>query len=389
MGPGTVITASKAGTHFGCELLWAVLLASIGAILLQSLAARLGIETGQGLSEAIRSALRHSPWLMPTLALIILAIGFGNAAYQTGNLTGAVIGFSALVGGSAKLWVTILATLVIVLIGLGKDKLLQGTLVSLVCLLSVAFLVTAAIDLPAPARILQGLFVPRISSDSLSLVVALIGTTIVPYNLFLHASRSAAAWQAVPTESALASARVDTTCSIAIGGLVTASILLTASSAFYDRDLQWESADQIATQLAPTLGQLSKFTFAVGLFAAGLTSAITAPLATAYAVCGCLGWSTATRALAFRSIAIAIVVTGALAAIFLDGSPITTILAAQIANGLLLPVVAIIMLWVVRRHTIQRLGKTSTLSIAAGWVVVILIGGLGVWRAVTGILQLF
>lgn len=389
IGPGTVITASTAGTQFGCELLWTVLLASIGTILLQSLAARLGIETGGGLSEAIRSALEGSTWLLPTLALIILAIGFGNAAYQTGNLTGAVVGVTALLGGSASLWVMLLAAVVIALIGFGKDALLQRTLITLVCFLSVAFLITAAMGLPSPGRILKGLLVPKVSAESLSLVVALIGTTIVPYNLFLHASRSAATWKDAPRESALRSARIDTMFSISLGGLVTASILLTACSAFYDQGLQWDAPGEIAMQLRPTLGTLSGFTFALGLFAAGLTSAITAPMATAYAVCGCLGWSTETDSRSFRGIAIVVVLIGAMAAVFLDGSPASTIVAAQIANGLLLPVVAIIMLLVVRRQMIVNQGKMSTPSIGAAWTIVLLIGALGLWRMTTGVIRLF
>ncbi len=389
IGPGTVITASKAGTQFGCELLWTVLLATIGTILLQSLAARLGIETGSGLSEAIRSTLAASTWLLPTLALIIVAIGFGNAAYQTGNLTGAVVGVTALVGGSAKIWVLALATVVIALIGFGKDKLLQRTLITLVCVLSIAFLITAAMGLPSPARIFRGLLVPKVTGESLSLVVAMIGTTIVPYNLFLHASRSATTWKNMPRESALRLSRIDTTVSISLGGLVTASILLTACSAFYDQGLLWDSPDKIAMQLRPTLGTLSGFTFALGLFAAGLTSAITAPLATAYALCGCLGWSTETHSTSFRGIAISVVAIGAMAAVFLDGSPASTIVAAQITNGLLLPVIAIIMLLVVRGLVTVSQSKMSTPSIVAAWTVVFLIAALGLWRMTTGVMRLF
>ena len=389
IGPGTVITASKAGTQFGCDLLWTVLLATIGTILLQSLAARLGIETGRGLSEAIRSELQSSSWLAPTLALIIVAIGFGNAAYQTGNLTGAVVGMTVLLGGSASLWVILLAALVIALIGCGKDKLLQGTLITLVCCLSVAFLITASMRLPSVGRIVQGLLVPNVSAESLSLVVALIGTTIVPYNLFLHASRSATTWKAAPRASALRSARIDTLLSISLGGLVTASVLLTACSAFYDQGLKWDSPGEIAIQLRPALGTLSGFTFALGLFAAGLTSAITAPLATAYAICGCMGWSTETNSKSFRGIAIGVVLIGAIAAVFLDGSPASTIIAAQVANGLLLPVVATIMLLVVCRQVTLGQSRMSTPSTVAAWTVVLLIGALGLWRMATGVMRLF
>ena len=86
IGPGTVITASRAGAEHGHGLLWTVVLAVIGAIVLQSLAAKIGIEQRQGLGESIRAALTGSVWLSPAICLVIFAIGVGNAAYQTGNL---------------------------------------------------------------------------------------------------------------------------------------------------------------------------------------------------------------------------------------------------------------------------------------------------------------
>ena len=287
-----------------------------------------------------------------------------------------------------EIWIMLLAAIVIALIGFGKDTLLQRTLTALVCLLSVAFLITAATGLPSPVRILKGLLTPNVSGESLSLVVAMIGTTIVPYNLFLHASRSASTWKETPRESALRSSRIDTVFSISLGGLVTASILLTACSAFYDRGLTWDSPEEIAMQLRPTLGTLSGTTFALGLFVAGLTSAITAPLATAYAVCGCLGWSTKTDSKSFRGIAIGVVLIGATMAVVLDGSPASTIVTAQIANGLVLPVVATIMLLVVRRHVVAREGQMATPATVAAWTIVFLIGALGLWRMTTGVMRL-
>ncbi len=159
------------------------------------------------------------------------------------------------------------------------------------------------------------------------------------------------------------------------------------SSAFYDHGTQWHSPNPIAAQLRPALGTLSGFTFALGLFAAGLTSAITAPLATAYAVCGCLGWSASSASKSFRGIAIVVVLLGAMAAIFSDGSPASTIVAAQIANGLLLPVVAIIMLLVVRRESIVSEGQMATPAIIAAWAVISLITALGIWQMTTGVLR--
>ncbi len=198
IGPGTVVTASKAGAEFGCELLWAILFACVGTIVLQSFAARLGIVSGSGLGESIRRSFAKSPWLKPLCALVIIAIGVGNAAYQTGNLTGAATGISSVAGGSAKYWVAGLACITAAIVSVGSYRIVHRVLVALVVLLSASFLFSACFGLPSVTRIADGLLVPRVTTNSLSLVIGLIGTTIVPYNLFLHASGAATTWKSVP-----------------------------------------------------------------------------------------------------------------------------------------------------------------------------------------------
>ncbi|WP_044303707.1 Nramp family divalent metal transporter [Rhodopirellula sallentina] len=379
IGPGTVVTASRAGTLFGCELLWTVLFAVAGTIILQSLAARLGILTGTGLSESIRDTLRGSRWLRPMLALVIVAIGLGNAAYQTGNLTGAVVGVSALLGGSRQLWTLAIGVFTIVVIGAGRDRLLQTVLVSLVGFLSAAFMVTAIKGMPSLDRVAAG-FVPRITPDNLTLVLAMIGTTIVPYNLFLHASRSASTWKDVPPELAIKQARFDTTVSITLGGLVTGAILLTACGAFFDQQIEWTTPDQIAVGLRPALGSLSSQAFAIGMFCAGLTSAVTAPVATAYAVCGCMGWPAHPASKMFRAVAISVIAVGVIAATVLHGSPAATIIVAQVANGMLLPIVATLMLIVVKKCTANSPLAMSPWGVYAAWAIISCVTALGLWR---------
>ena len=172
----------------------------------------------------------------------------------------------------------------------------------------------------------------------------MIGTTIVPYNLFLHASAAAESYKGDETIQAVAHSDWDTAISVSLGGLVTAAILLSASSAFHDQGQSWTSIDQISQQLAPGLGRFGSVTFAIGLFSAGLTSAITAPLATAYAVCGSLGWRTNTSSPGFRWVAISVVGVGGFLAIVsgkspaLDDSigPASTYLVAQASGELVI-----------------------------------------------------
>ena len=118
-------------------------------------------------------------------------------------------------------------------------------------------------------------------------VLALIGTTVVPYNLFLHASTVQQRWQADDSlASSIREARIDTALAITLGGLVTMSIVVTAAAAFFGTGTKLDSAGALAEQLEPLFGVAGKHLFAFGLAAAGVTSAITAPLAAGYAAAG-------------------------------------------------------------------------------------------------------
>lgn len=383
IGPGTVVTASKAGAERGCGLLWTILFACLGTIVLQSLAARVGIIRGKGLGESIRDTFVSSRLLKPIVGLVIAAIGVGNAAYQAGNLTGAVAGIHSFAGGSRELWLAGIVICACMIILVGRYRALHRILVALVITLSVAFLSTAVFSLPSATRIVGGLLIPRFGADDLVLVLALIGTTIVPYNLFLHASSAATTWRGESQSKAIVWSDWDTTLSVGLGGLVTASIVITASTAFFDNQTSWTSTDGIARQLEPTLGQASGAMFAIGLFAAGLTSSITAPLATSYAICGCLGWSVDPSSRIFRAISLGVVAIGGMFAFLFGRSPSSIIIFAQLANGLLLPIVAVFLLIVATRKT----GSDTTLS--SGWrllvarLVVGLVAMLAVWRIAT------
>ena len=377
IGPGTVVTASKAGAQFGCGLLWTIVFAVFGTIVLQSLAAQVGITSRSGLSESVRRTLRDSPWLRPSVGLIIAAIGIGNTAYQTGNLTGAVAGITSVVGGDASWWIGGLVLVTCSMIWFARYRFLHFALVAMVCGLSLSFLIAASRSLPAGSEILDGL-IPRVDKASLSLVIALIGTTIVPYNLFLHASAAAKTYEHADQKRAFRHVDWDTALSVTLGGFVTSAILLTAASAFHDRGETWSSVDQISQQLAPALGNFGGHAFATGLFAAGLTSAITAPLATAYAVCGALGWRAEPATLRFRVIAISVIVLGGLTAIGFGKSPAQTIQFAQIANGLLLPLIACFLLALAVRGRGEF--AVSSWRIGCAALVVTAVSLLGLWK---------
>ena len=132
----------------------------------------------------------------------------------------------------------------------------------------------------------------------------------------------------------------------------------------------------MAVQLEPLLGVHARYVFAAGLLASGLTSAITAPLAAAYAVCGAMDWPQALDGFRFRLVWLLVLACGTLFAA-LGTKPLAAILFAQAANGFLLPVVAIFLLLVMNRRDLLGAQVNGPLANLAGALVVAIAVGLG------------
>jgi len=376
VGPGTITTASAAGANFGFALLWALLF-SIGAtVILQEMAARLGLVTRASLAEAMRNTAGTRWQGRLAVLLVVLAVGFGNAAYEAGNIAGAALAAATVTPLDAR-WAALLLGLASgALLWTGRYRVVEGTLVFLVLVMSAVFLTTALWIAPPISGLLAGLFRPSLPEGSALTVIALIGTTVVPYNLFLQANAVREKWPAsVPLSQALGASRWDTGLSIGLGGLITLAIVSTAATAFFATGEPLTGAS-MSMQLEPLLGPAAKYFFAAGLFAGGLTSAITAPLAAAFAVCGALGWSTHMGDARFRTVWVAVLLCGTLFAA-LGTRPLAAILFAQVANGFLLPVVAVFLLVVMNRRDILGEHCNGFAANAAGAVVVLVAVTLG------------
>lgn len=378
IGPGTVTTAWMAGARYQLSLLWVVILSALAAILLQEMAARLGVLTGHGLGESLRGHFTHPFARGATAALVIVAIGVGNAAYQTGNLLGAAIGLQKLVGLDMHWLILSVVGTAAVLLATGSYRTVEGCLISFVALMGVTFVISAVISSTHsdfPLSTIVSAFPPH----SFLTVLALVGTTIVPYNLFLHASAAAKRWSATTNhDEALRAARRDCVISITIGGVITAAILVTAAVTMQGRDPN--SVQGMATALNTALGDTAaRWMFASGLAAAGLTSAITAPLAAAYAISGILGWSTDPHRWSFRVIWILILGCGTILAMTFGKSPLQTIVVAQAANAVLLPCIAAF-LWTVCHGQLlgkHRNGRLTNVLVAC---LLLSLAGLSAWN---------
>ena len=382
IGPGTVTACILAGVGFGFTLLWAMLLSIVATVVLQEMSARLGIITQRGLADVIKEEL-HTPWIRNTIVGIILsAILIGNAAYEAGNIGGGALGLEA-VFGTAYLdyYPFLIGGLAFILLYIGNYKVLEKVFVLLVITMSLSFVITAIITKPNLSEILTGLLVPKVSNESVLTIIALVGTTVVPYNLFLHASLVSEKWK---SEKDLKAAKRDTIVSITLGGLVSICIIITAAAI---NNSQVASVMDMAQGLEPLYGAGAKYFMGIGLFSAGITSAITAPLAAAYVANSCFGWKAGFKDKRFRLIWMLILCLGVFFLSF-DIKPIEVIKFAQVANGLLLPVIAIFLLWVVNRTSVMGRYRNNKFQNAIGFTIIILSIILGA-KSILKVLGLF
>lgn len=379
IGPGTVTTATLAGAGFGTALLWCLAFATVATIVLQEMSARLGLATGAGLGQALRQA-PGPRWIGTTAAVLaVSAVVLGAAAYEAGNLTGAGLGLGAALGIPPKLLAVLGAAGAAALLWTGRYRLVERVLVACVAVMGGAFLVTAIMVAPRVSGILSGLVVPSLPHGAELTALGLVGTTIVPYNLFLHAAVVAERWDGARD---LPAARTDLVLAIGLGGIVSAAVVVTAAAALGSREIH--SASDMAAQLTPLLGRWASYAFSLGFAAAGLSSAITAPLAAGYALQDVRGAGRDVTRPAARWVILATLLVGALVAV-LGTRPVILILIAQVLNGLILPVVALILLLAMNDR--QRLGANVNgwrANLAATIVVLLCLalGARGVWSAI-------
>lgn len=349
IGPGTVTVCTLAGAGFGYSLLWAMVVSILATIILQEMASRVGLVTRKGLSQVIQENITGQYLRVFSLLLILAAIIVGNSAYEGGNISGAALGLEAVFGKPAyNFYPGIVGILAAAILMVQNYKAMERILITLVLLMSVSFVVTAVLTGPDLMEILKGMFVPAVNDSNILMVAALVGTTVVPYNLFLHASLVKERWHGIDD---LKASRIDTIVSIALGGVVSMSIII-SSAAMNVNDIT--SVLDLAESLQPLFGNAARYFLGMGLFAAGITSAVTAPLAAAYVAKSCFGWQGGLKDFRFRVVWLLVLFVGVVLQT-LGIQPIELIKFAQVANGILLPVIAIFLFWVVNKSSV--LGK--------------------------------
>ncbi|NIO02214.1 MAG: hypothetical protein GTO42_08735 [Candidatus Latescibacteria bacterium] len=382
IGPGTVTTAASSGAHFGYSLLWALLFSTFACLVLQEASARVTVVSGKNLGQAIRQQFHGGASGPLVMVLVLGAIVLGCAAYEAGNILGSVAGASLQTRLSPEILTLIIGLVSGLLLYFGTTKTVARILGVVVAFMGVMFLVTAFLIEPPVGELFKGTFLPTLPQGSSLLVLGLIGTTVVPYNLFLGSGIAAG--------QKLGELRFGLSVAIVLGGLISMGVLVAGTSV-----TDSFSFEALSGALSLRLGEWSALFFALGLFAAGLSSAITAPLAAAVTARSLFDKEKTNRwdhrSWRYRAVWLFVLFTGVFFGLT-EVRPIPAIILAQALNGVLLPFVAIFLLLVANDRKLMGEGGMNRLStnICMGLVVAvtIVLGVTKIMQAVTSALSL-
>ena len=342
MDPGNWATDLAGGSAFGYTLLSVILLSNLMAVVLQALAARLGIATGLDLASACRDAYSR-----PTAIVLWILCEAAIVACDIAEVVGTAIGLNLLFGLPLVWGICLTAADVLLILALQKRgfRRLEAFVMSLIALIAACFVYELAVSRPDVAGVLAGFAPsPQILTNPAMLYIAIgiIGATVMPHNLYLHsAAVQTRAYPRTPEgrRDAAKWATIDSTVALSLALFVNAAILILAAAAFHTAGRTDVAEIQDAYKLlTPTLGAAAASTlFAVALLASGQNSTVTATLAGQIVMEGFLRMRVAPwlRRAVTRGLAIIPAVT--VAAIYGEGGTARLLILSQVVLSMQLP----------------------------------------------------
>jgi manganese transport protein len=381
MDPGNWATDIAGGSKFGYSLLCVILLSNIMAILLQALAARLGIVTGRDLAQACRDAcprpVNLALWLACELAII---------ACDLAEVIGTAIALQLLFGIPlvAGALITALDAFLVLLLMSKGFRFLEAFVAALLAIIAVCFAIQTVAAQPDIKALFAGFMPsPAIAKnpEMLYIAIGIIGATVMPHNLYLHSSivqTRAYERSERGRREAIRFATIDSTVALMLALFVNAAILIVAAATFHTSGHnQVEEIGDAFRLLSPLLGLgIASTLFAVALLASGINSTVTATLAGQIAMEGFLDirlppWL---RRLITRGIAIVPVI--AVTALYGERGTTELLVLSQVVLSMQLPFAVIPLIWFVSDKRKMDSFAISWKLALTSWVVAAIILGL-------------
>jgi manganese transport protein len=368
MDPGNWGTDLAAGSRYGYELLWVLVVANLAALFLQRLSAKLGIVTGKHLAQIIGERMGTGPRrAYATVALSAMLVT------ETAEFLGVVVALRLLLGLNLIAAVGLGAALVVGLLALGarRARPLERAIFVLLATVAAAYLIELWLSPPPPGQVMRGL-VPDLPAGSLPIALGILGAVVMPHNLFLHSGLVLdRRGDGSDPRGVLRRCTVESGVALNLALLVNAAILLMAATTFFGGGHDVASLGAAHATLTPLVGPAASLAFGLALLAAGLASCVTGGIATQYVIDGLVRTGHLRSPLVRRLIAMV-----PAAILLAAGTPeILALVWSQVVLALTLPAVIIPLMVLVNsrgvmgEHTIGR----PVLAIGAG-ITVVLIG---------------
>ena len=332
---GGISTYSTAGAQFGFGTLWVIPIMCVLLVLVETTAAKMGAVTGKGFSALIRERFG-----IRLTALAMCALLVGNVATTFSEFAGIASGME-MFGVSKYVSVPVAAVAVWVLIAGGSYKRVQKVFLVL-SLVFITYIVAAFMAQPDWEAAMRATVVPALDAKPayLSLVIAMIGTTIAPWMMFF--TQSNVVEKGLDTEDLFAQ-KADAVSGSIAACIIAWFIIVTTGAVLFPQGIAVESAADAAQALAPFAGEYAQALFAIGLVAASFLAACVLPLTTAFVICEAFGWEAGVsrewrEAPAFKGIFTGVLVFAAAVVLIPEVDLMGMMLTAQFVNGVILPV---------------------------------------------------
>lgn len=368
---GGIATYSSAGAKLGYDLIWVMVIITVSLAAIQEMCARLGAATGRGLLDLIRERFGIG-WALLAMGILLVA----NIGIVVSEFLG--IGAAAELFGISKwLVIPVAAILLWYLIIFGSYAWVEKIFL-VMTLVFCAYPVAAILARPDWGEVARGAFIPTFHPDQeyIYLLVALLGTTITPYMQLFQQSSTVERGMA---RRHYGPERVDAYVGAIFSNLISiAMIVATAATLHQVGQTQIESAADAARALEPVVGNAAKTLFGVGLLGASLLAGAVLPLATAYAVSEVLGVPKGVnldfrRAPLFFGLFTGMILFGAVLSLLPDLPVIQWLVAVQVLNGALLPIMLVFILRLINDQGLMGALKNTRTYNVLGWATFILI----------------
>ena len=380
---GGITTYSLAGSQFGYSILWLFIPMIIALAVIQEMGVRMGIVSGKGLADLIREKIGIKLTFLMMIALLLANFGNVLAEFSGIAVSAGIFGVPRLIALPAA------ALFVWLLVVKGNYKSVEKVFL-LASSLYLSYIVAGYLSNPDWGLAAKSLLVPQITPSTayITMVIGMVGTTIAPWMMFYI--QSSVVEKGISLKN-LKYSKIDAIFGAIVVNIVAFFIVLACATTIFTTGVEVNNVADVAQALVPLAGQYASILFAFGFLNASLFAASILPLSTAYYVCESLGFEAGVsksfrEAPIFHGLYLGLIIL-AVIIIMIPSVPLLSILfLSQVANGILLPFILILMLFIINDRKIMGEHVNSKLFNYIAWATVIIVMSLSITLLITSFL---